>query len=433
VQFGLFIDLQLPRPWSDDAERDVVREALEQGELADRLGYDYIWAQEHHFLEEYCHSSAPEVLLGALARSTKRIRLGHGIAVMSPRINHPARVVERIAMLDLVSDGRVEWGTGEAGSRMELEAFGVPFVEKRAMWQEAVHEATRMMTLAPYPGCEGRFFAMPARNVVPKPRQRPHPPLWAACSSRDSVRLAARLGMGALTFAFIDADEAKFWVEEYYDVFRRECRPIGQTVNPRVAMLSGFMCHPDEEVALARGLAGAQFFGYALMHYWRDGVHLPGGTDLWKKFQAERAGAHDRSKAGSSGIGSPQRIAETFRKLEDAGVDQLILLQQAAGYEHAQICESMELFARDVMPAFAERNALRRRERDAELAPYVEAALERRAKHVERDVDAVAAYPRAWSAGARELEATADRRPGATAFWRAQLVGVPNVRTSTKS
>ena len=208
MQFGMFFELQLPRPWHEGAERDLFQHALEWAEIGERAGIDYAWAQEHHFLEEYSHSTAPEVFLAALSQHTRRMRIGHGVTLMPPAFNHPARVAERIAALDLVSDGRVEWGTGESSSRLELEGFRVDYIEKRAMWAECVREAAKMMASEPYPGYEGRFFSMPSRNVVPKPVQRPHPPLWVACTNRDTMKLAARLGMGALTFAFMDAGEA---------------------------------------------------------------------------------------------------------------------------------------------------------------------------------------------------------------------------------
>ena len=202
MKFGIFIDLQLPRPWRDGDESKLFQEALEQVELADRLGIDYVWVQEHHFLEEYCHSSAPEVFLAACSQRTKNIRLGHGIVVMSPNINHPARIAERLATLDIISGGRVEWGTGESGSRMELEGFGVDFVDKRAMWAEAVKETAKMMCMEPYPGFNGKYFSMPHRNVVPKPIQKPHPPLWAACSNRDSLTASCSIGHGRTNFCF---------------------------------------------------------------------------------------------------------------------------------------------------------------------------------------------------------------------------------------
>src|SRR6476660_5705590 len=286
MKFGIFIDLQLPRPWNEGDEARLFREALEQVELADRIGIDYVWVQEHHFLEEYCHSSAPEVFLGACSQRTRNIRLGHGITVMSPKFNHPARIAERLSTLDIISGGRVEWGTGESGSRMELEGFGVDFVDKRAIWAEAVHETAKMMCMEPYPGFEGKYFSMPHRNVVPKPLQKPHPPLWAACSNRDTIKLAARMGIGALTFAFIDPAEAKYWVDEYYETFKNECTPIGRTVNPNIAMITGFMCHEDSDTAVRQGLEGFKFFGYALAHFYITGTHVPARTSIWEKFKS---------------------------------------------------------------------------------------------------------------------------------------------------
>jgi alkanesulfonate monooxygenase SsuD/methylene tetrahydromethanopterin reductase-like flavin-dependent oxidoreductase (luciferase family) len=429
MKFGMFVDLQLPRPWSGKSEASLFSEALDQVELGDRIGIDYAWAQEHHFLEEYCHSSAPEVFLGACSQRTKRLRLGHGIAVMSPKVNHPARVAERVATLDLLSGGRVEWGTGESGTRMELEAFGVDFVDKRPMWAEAVREATRMISLEPYPGYNGRFFSMPCRNVVPKPLQKPHPPLWAACSNRDSLKLAARLGMGALTFAFLNAQEAKFWVEEYYETFRRECTPIGRSVNPNVAMLTGFMCHDHHETALTRGREGAEFFAFGLGYYWRDGVHSPGTSDLWSEFRrgayCEIAGNRDRMKAGSNGMGSPERIAQNFRAFEEAGVDQLILLQQAGDYRHGHICESLELFGARVLPEFQQRQRAREQEKEADLAPYIASALGRISSvGGAQNQTAVEAYPLFWkNEGADTSQLPPDRRPGAAALWQLQVGG----------
>ena len=120
MKFGLFYEHQLPQPWGEDSELRLYQQALDQIELADRLGIDYVWEVEHHFLEEYSHSSAPEVFLAACSQRTQRIRLGHGITLMPPNYNHPARVAERIATLDLVSNGRVEWGTGESATAVEM-------------------------------------------------------------------------------------------------------------------------------------------------------------------------------------------------------------------------------------------------------------------------------------------------------------------------
>jgi alkanesulfonate monooxygenase SsuD/methylene tetrahydromethanopterin reductase-like flavin-dependent oxidoreductase (luciferase family) len=430
MKFGIFIDLQLPRPWQEGNESRLMQEALEQVELADRLGIDYVWAQEHHFLEEYCHSSAPEIFLAACSQRTKNIRLGHGIVAMSPRFNHPARIAERLATLDIISDGRVEWGTGESGSRMELEGFGVDFVDKRAMWAEAVEEVIKMMCMDPYPGFEGKYFSMPHRNVVPKPLQKPHPPIWMACSNRDSVKLAADSGIGALTFAFVNAEEAKFWVDEYYESFKSKCTPIGQSVNPNVAMLTGFMCDQDNETAISRGQEGAQFFAYGLGHYWRDGIHVPGRTNLWNEFKERPASViermeRERKKAGMGGIGSPRHLIENFSALEEAGVDQLILLQQSGNYRHEHICQSLELFATEVLPQFKDREIKREQVKRDKLAPFIEGA-QRNIEKLEnmKEVPPVEAYPLMWNKMSTEnAQSAPDRRPGMTAFWQMQVGG----------
>jgi alkanesulfonate monooxygenase SsuD/methylene tetrahydromethanopterin reductase-like flavin-dependent oxidoreductase (luciferase family) len=418
VQFGTFVDLQLPRPWHPDSEQTLLREALEQVEIADRIGIDVVWTQEHHFLEEYSHSSAPEVFLGACSQRTHRIRLGHGITLMPPGFNATARIVERIATLDLLSGGRVEWGTGESSSRIELEGFGIPYVEKRAMWAEAVREAVRMACMTPYPGYQGRYLSMPPRNVVPKPAQRPHPPLWVACSNRDTLRLAARLGMGALTFAFMDKTEARFWVEEYYDTFRRECVPIGQAVNPNVAMLVGSMCHRDAATARDRGLQGLQFFAYGLSHYYRTGTHRPGRTDLWAEF----LNAADVPMAGTTGIGCPEEIRETFRHFEAAGVDQLILLQQCGTYRHEHICQSLELLGSEVLPEFRAREVERVARKTEELAPFVARALERVTPLEDVDPPEVASYPVLWAKNGAD-GAAPSRSLGAAAMWKLHVGG----------
>src|SRR3954453_18832434 len=195
MRFGLFYEHQLPRPWPEGAGEKLLTDALDQVELADRVGFDYVWEVEHHFLEEYSHSSAPEVFLGAASQRTKRIRLGHGIVQLPPLFNHPARVGERAAMLDLVSGGGLEGGPGESSSQMELGGFGIERRDKRAMWEEALDAVARMMVEEPFAGADGEFVQMQPRNFVPNPKQSPPPPLWVACSRRETILLAARKGL----------------------------------------------------------------------------------------------------------------------------------------------------------------------------------------------------------------------------------------------
>ena len=379
MKFGIFYEHQLPRPWDDGAELRLFQEALDQVELADRLGIDYAWEVEHHFLEEYSHSSAPEVFLAAASQRSRRIRLGHGIVLMPPGYNAPARVAERLATLDLVSQGRVDWGTGESASRAELEGFGINPAERRAMWRETVEQVANMMAMDPYPGFAGRYFSMPARNVVPKPVQKPHPPIWVACSNRETIHLAAQLGIGALTFAFINPEEARHWVADYYETFKRECVPIGHAVNPNIAMVTGFSCHADAEEARRRGNDGFRFFQFALAHHYIFGRHTPGRTNIWNRYLKvrEQLGTEVLG-AGAGCIGTPDELRASLRIFQEAGVDQTIFIQQGGKNRHEHICESLELFAGAVMPEFKAQEAVRHERKMAELAPFIEAAFQRK-------------------------------------------------------
>jgi alkanesulfonate monooxygenase SsuD/methylene tetrahydromethanopterin reductase-like flavin-dependent oxidoreductase (luciferase family) len=394
MRFGIFYEHQLPRPWDEGSELRLFQEALDQVELADRLGIDYAWEVEHHFLEEYSHSSAPEVFLAACSQRTRRIRLGHGIVLMPPGYNHPARVAERIATLDLVSRGRVDWGTGESASRAELEGFGINPDERRAMWRETVEQVANMMVMEPYPGFSGQYLTMPTRNVLPKPVQKPHPPIWVACSNRNTIRLAAQLGIGALTFAFIDPAEARQWVDDYYETFKRECVPIGHAVNPNIAMVTGFSCHADAEEARRRGTDGFRFFQFALGHHYVFGQHRPGRTDIWQKYVAVRdAMGTDFMGGGTGCIGTPADLTRALGEFEAAGVDQTIFIQQGGKNRHEHIVEALELFAAEVMPRFHEVEAQRERRKTEALAPYVAAAFERKARMKPLAEDEIPTYP----------------------------------------
>jgi alkanesulfonate monooxygenase SsuD/methylene tetrahydromethanopterin reductase-like flavin-dependent oxidoreductase (luciferase family) len=401
MQIGIFYEHQLPRPWQEGSEADLIRDALEQCELADRLGIHYVWEVEHHFLEEYSHSSAPEVFLAAVSQRTQHIRLGHGIVQTPPPFNHPARIAERVAMLDLVSGGRADFGSGESSSEAELGGFGIDPGDKRAMWEEGLRVALRCMTETPFAGYDGRFVSMPPRNVVPKPVQKPHPPVWVACSRRETIHLAAQHGIGALAFAFVDPEEARHWITDYYTTLVDECVPIGDSVNANVACVTTFMCHDDEDEAVRRGLEGANFFGYSLAHYYVFGEHRPGVTDVWAEYQAQRAalgyspeaveaaraegdrlGAQVVQAEGFFGlrgaIGTPDQIREYLRRYEEAGVDQVILCSQSGRNRHDHIMESLELFGREVLPEFLERDERLQREKAARLAPVFENVMARK-------------------------------------------------------
>ncbi len=401
MKFGIFYEHQLPRPWTETSERQLIADALDQIALADALGVQYLWEVEHHFLEEYSHSSAPEVFLAAASQRTRRMRIGHGVVQTAPGYNHPARIAERIAMLDLVSGGRVEFGTGESSSEAELGGFGVDRDTKRDAWLEGLEVAVRCMTETPFGGVEGRFVSMPPRNVVPKPIQKPHPPLWVACSRRDTILLAAEKGIGALSFAFVEPEDARQWVEDYETTLRERCVPVGLAVNPQVACVTPMMCARTEEEALSRGLEGANFFGYSLAHFYVFGDHVPASTDVWQEFlrrrgkmgyspEAALAVRHQvlgaKAAAGDhtglrGAIGTPGQLRQFLRRYEAAGVDQLIFVMQAGHNRHEDIMESLQLFGTEVLPEFIERDEEASRAKAARLEPVMAEALARRDRH----------------------------------------------------
>jgi alkanesulfonate monooxygenase SsuD/methylene tetrahydromethanopterin reductase-like flavin-dependent oxidoreductase (luciferase family) len=354
MKFGIFYELQLPRPWQQDSEWHLYHNALSQLELADRLGYDYAWEVEHHFLEEYSHSSAPEVFLGAASQRTSRIRLGHGVIQLTT--NHPAKVVERVSTLDLLSNGRVEFGMGESASITELEPFHVTMEGKRAHWEDALRCLVPMFGDggAAY---RGTHFEFPERNVLPKPHQKPHPPLWMACSQLETIRYAGMRGLGALGFQFVSADAAHAWVHAYYNAFTQHLQPLAAyRTNPNIALVSLFMCAPTDEEARAKA-DGATFFQFCLRYYGASQDRQrppPGAVNMWDEYNRwKREHPEAAAKALSGGlIGSPETLRHKLRKFEQSHIDQVILLNQAGRNTHEDICASLELFAREVMPEF---------------------------------------------------------------------------------
>ena len=392
MKFGLFYELQLPKPadrddWNPDDERRIYHEMLDQVELADRWGFDYVFEVEHHFLEEYSHSSAPELMMAALSQRTKNIRLGHGITLTPPRYNHPARVAERISALDILSNGRVEFGSGESASEMELGGFGVERGLKKAMWEEATREITNMMVQTPYAGFEGEFFSMPARNVVPKPLQKPHPPLWVAASRRETTMVAARLGMGSLGFGFETPEELGERALEYYRLVREELMPIGHAINPALAVLNTFMMADTDEEAMRRSANGPAFFSYSLGYYYNPAVggkHRPGESNVYRDFlnrsgetaslQAQRGGflsaeqiasgepadeiqkALYRAARSGNAIGTTETLRKTLLKYEEQHLDVMIFVAQCGDRKHEHIMESIETFGRDLLPEFKDRH-----------------------------------------------------------------------------
>ncbi|MGV0739712.1 LLM class flavin-dependent oxidoreductase [Mycobacterium syngnathidarum] len=386
MKISLFAEVPIINPTDENAELEAFTNLLDQSALADELGYHAIWATEHHFLEEYCHSTAPEVLLAAIAGRTKNIRLGMGIKHMPPQINHPARVAEQLATLDLVSGGRVEWGTGEGSSVAELGGFNVDPGRKREMYVEAMHVALRCMTETPFRGHEGEFVSMPPRNVIPKPTQKPHPPMWVGCTRPSTVELAGRWGIGALNFASANVEVMAKRMKAYMDAFA-EAVPLTPTVNVKFAVPVGdMMCASTTELARKRLGHSEGFLGSGIAHYYSpDSMHMPAKTRVWPKHVAAReAMAKSNVTQSASLAGDPKFLREAMLQWESLGIDEAWFILPPV--EHEYIMESLDMFGRQVLPEFIERDEKLTAQREKELAPLVDAAL-RRYKPMEIEYD----------------------------------------------
>ena len=235
MKFGMMYEIQIPEPHYPGIERDRYHQVMAQVELGDQVGFDYFWTVEHHFLNEFSHCSAPEVLYGAISQRTKRIRIGHAVALLPEQYNHPVRVAERAAVLDIVSDGRMDLGTGRSTTLTEMDGFEVDPEQTKAQWQEAIRMIPKMWTEDPF-SHQGEFFNIPPRSVIPKPVQKPHPPLWVACSQPDSFAAAGEMGLGVLCFNLGGYEQLDERVAAYRAAVKH-ANPVGSFVNDQIAAL----------------------------------------------------------------------------------------------------------------------------------------------------------------------------------------------------
>lgn len=356
MKFGLFYELSVPRPWSKESERTVYNNALEQVRLADELGFDQVWAVEHHFLEEYSHCSAPELFLTACAMQTKNIRVGHGIVICVPEFNNPIRVAERAAVLDILSGGRLEFGTGRSATWTELGGFGANLDDTKRTWDEYVHTIPQMWMNERF-SHDGRFYSMPSRAVLPKPYQEPHPPIWVAVSSPGTELDAADRGLGCVGVTFSSFKEQEEKVETYRKRIQ-SCTPAGAFVNDQINTVNFLYCHEDSEEGTKTGLRMIGNFQYLAGQLDMAKETFPtksyptAGLLAATRRQAESPGEGKGAPEGIS-VGNPEHITRELKKWEAVGVDRVCFLLNASELiPQQQVLDSLRLFAREVMPAF---------------------------------------------------------------------------------
>ena len=354
MEFGIFAQAFNPLPAREqdpDSEHNRILHEIDVVKAADQSGFKYVWASEHHFLDEYSHLSASESWLGYMAAVTNRIHLGSGIFNITPPVNHPARIAERVAMLDHLSDGRFEFGTGRGSSTTEQRGFGIEDPElTRSMWDEVMPEFKRMWSETAY-SFDGQFFTMPERNVLPKPWKKPHPPLWVACGSPSTFEKAARLGLGALGFTYSTPDTLAPMVEIYKKTIVN-AEPIGEYVNDNVALVTSMVCLEDG--AKARHWFTNQHGSYlqSLVFRYLDTFPKPPGIPDWP----ERLPEHTVEEIdmgiqlGLVCCGTPDECARGVQAYADTGADQLIFGTMLLPTDVA--VESTRTFGQHVIPRF---------------------------------------------------------------------------------
>lgn len=355
MKFSIFLEMQISEP-TRSKEAQTFHNCIEQAVYADELGYHCVWEVEHHGLYEYSHSSAPETVLAFIAARTNRIRIGHGVTLLPHRYNHPIRIAERIATLDILSGGRVNWGSGKSSSLVEQQAFQNDLQTLHDQWAEAVDIIPRMWASDVFTH-KGRFFDIPPTQVIPKPIQQPHPPMFAACTKPESAAGVGQMGLGALNFSFGTDDYLTEKVAEYRKAVTAAA-PVGRQKTNHFACTPASLVLDDDRKSCAYGMRGARFFLESMTRYYLGGKRPVGKLDVPREFLSEpdlddaMAARNAPGSQVASIVGDPVSARETVSRFRDIGVDELILVMQMGTVPHELIMESLRTFAEKVMPHF---------------------------------------------------------------------------------
>lgn len=370
MKFGLFYQIQVPKPWDDESTAKRIWEALDQIVYAEEMGYESVWFSEHHFRPVWSHNSAPDLTLAAVTQRTSRIRMGIGV-VLAP-IHHPLHAAARMATLDILSRGRVDVGLGRTGYPYQLTPYGSDLEDTRGMWEEFA-EVLPMAWTQEVTSYDGQYFKIPPREVLPKPLQKPHPPLWSACGSDETVRLAAEMGLGAL----VGSEGGPEKVGNLLDLYRKTVKsatPKGMINNQNALMTAGF-CHEDPKVVETRGVELVNWY----LEQQRERARLvwkgvdpatvpPDYQGYYEKDMRLAAGPHPGEKTAqevvnqgtSFLVGTPEDCIKFVEEYEAMGVEQVFSLNAIGPESHEETMNTLKMFGEHVIPYFkAKEKALR--------------------------------------------------------------------------
>ena len=364
MQLGLFYQMQVPKPWTAESESDRYWQMMEQVSYAEELGFARVWLTEHQFRSEWSHSSAPDVTLAALSQRTTRMRLG--IAVTVPPVQHPLHIAARIATLDILSKGRVDLGVGRSGYPYQMAAFGVELEDATGMVEESLEILPRAWTEAKV-SYSGRHYQIPPREILPKPVQKPHPPIWLGCSREETFAKAGRQGLGCLAMAGGGPERLGRLIGVYHEAAKR-AEPVSKVVCEQVSASTVAICAETRQQAFQRGAE--------IIDWYRQQQDLRDAR-VWSEQNPERVPAdyrwhYDRStdanspkrdetsslaqiESGRYCIGDPDDCIRFLERYEESGVDEIMPLFQVGPITHEEVMTTLRLFGEHVIPHFREK------------------------------------------------------------------------------
>jgi alkanesulfonate monooxygenase SsuD/methylene tetrahydromethanopterin reductase-like flavin-dependent oxidoreductase (luciferase family) len=370
MDFGIFYEIQVNSPLKHrEREYQAFHDVMNQVVRAEEVGFTHFWTVEHHFQVGFAHSSAPEVLYGAISQRTSTIRIGHAVVLLPFPYNHPIRVAERVATLDILSNGRVEVGTGRSATQIELGGFGIPYKETRARWEEALDILTTIWKSRDGTfSYKGKYFDIPERTVVPMPIQKPHPPLWVACTGEDTHELAGRLGLGLLSFTLLVSPEKLGQRVHAYRTAIKSAKPYGAFVNNRAGAFA--MTHVADTDQQARDEAERAFMSYvnttlrvnaAVIEAKKTGIDpkespralVPDLPAQYEGLDPSTVTIDSLIDRGMCICGSPDTVVKQLERLQKAAqLDHFMAMMQFWSIPHEKTMHAIELFGKYVIPHF---------------------------------------------------------------------------------
>lgn len=337
MRFGLFFLMQRDPDWSEQA---VYEAELAQMDAAEGLGFESVWIAEHHF-SDYGLCPVPPVLAARVAARSQRLRVGMGVSLLP--LHDPVLLAEQLAVLDQASGGRLDVGIGRGGAGPDYETFGVSYEESRDRVEEGI-ELLRRCWSGEQLDFAGRFRSVKGIRVTPRPRQRPHPPLFVAANSSDTNLHAARMGLPTLSSFFIPAPE----LARRREAFRQEAIGSGHAATTVEALIErswGMRCvHVAADGDAAIEAARGPFMAYQSRLSARANVRDRLSHARLRPFE-------EYLELGMAIFGSPDQLVDGLgRYAEATGYRQVMLLMAIAGLPAADVLRSMELFAARVLP-----------------------------------------------------------------------------------